>query len=212
MVEGIIINWMSAITAIVLAGGRGNRLGRDKTVEKIGENSMLQRVADSLSLICDGIVIVIAPEQPEPVLTSEAKLVADLYPGKGALGGLYTGLMASDSFYNLVIACDMPFLNPSLLRYIIQVSPGFDVAIPRDKEGRLEPLHALYSRNCLSPIYQQIQRGNLKIDGFLDQVKVRYVEDSEINEFDPRRLSFFNINTSNDLVKARAILEELENP
>ena len=77
--------------------------------------------------------------------------------------------------------------------------------------GRLEPLHAMYSKNCLSPIYRQIQRGDLKIDGFLGHVKVRYVEESETREIDPERLSFFNINTTDDLMKARAILEELEN-
>lgn len=198
------------MTGIVLAGGKGNRLGRDKTVERVGKNTILQRVVDNLSLVCEGLVIVIAQGQREPLLSAKATVAADLYPGKGALGGIYTGLAASDSPYNLVVACDMPFLNPSLLQYIKQLSPGFDAVIPRDKEGRLEPLLATYSKSCLPHIYRQIQQGNLKIDGFLEQVKVRYVEESETREIDPERLSFFNINTADDLIRARKILEELE--
>lgn len=203
---------MSSVTAIVLAGGKGDRLGRDKTLEPIGKDTMLQRVVDRLSLVCEDIVIVIAPGQRKPSLSTEARVAVDLYPGKGALGGIYTGLETSESFYNLVVACDMPFLNPSLLRYIIRVSPGFDAVVPRDKEGRLEPLHALYSKNCLPPIYRQIQEDKLKIDGFIGQVKVRYVEESEIGEIDPERLSFFNINTVDDLARARAIINKIKLP
>jgi molybdopterin-guanine dinucleotide biosynthesis protein A len=200
------------MTSIVLAGGKGGRLGRDKTLEKVGRHTLIQRIMDCLVLICDEIVVVIAPGQPEPSLSIKARVVVDLYPGRGALGGIYTGLVASDSFYNLVVACDMPFLNPSLLRYLIQVSPGFDVIIPRDREGKLEPLHALYSKNCLAPINKQIQQGELKLDGFLGQVKVRYVDETETDEFDPKHLSFFNINTPDDLRRARAIVEDLETP
>jgi len=167
---------------------------------------------DCLTSIGEDIVVVIAPGQPKPSLSSEAKVVVDLYPGKGALGGIYTGMMASSSFHNLIVACDMPFLNSSLLRYLMQVSDGYDAIIPRDKEGRLEPLHALYSKNCLNPIERQIQQANLKIDGFLGQVKVRYVEEAETKQFDPDHLSFFNINTPADLRRARAILGEPETP
>ena len=198
------------MTSIVLAGGKGGRLGRDKTLERVGGRSMLRRVVDCLTLICDEIIVVIAQGQPEPSLSAEARVVVDLYPGKGSLGGIYTGLVASGSFHNLVVACDMPFLNPSLLRYLMKVSPGFDVIIPRDRVGRLEPLHALYSKNCIDPINQQIQQGDLKVDGFLGQVRVRYVEEAEIDEFDPQHLSFFNINTPADLEKAEALIKEVE--
>jgi len=198
------------MNAIILAGGRGGRLGRDKTVEKVGGHTMLQRVTNCLTSICDEIIVVIAKDQPRPSLSVEAIVVIDIYPGMGSLGGIYTGLTASSSLYNLVVACDMPFLNPSLLEYLMKVSPGFDVVIPRDREGRLEPLHALYSKNCIDPIDKQLQQGNLKIDGFLDQVNVRYVEERETSEFDPQRLSFFNINTPADLEKAEAMLKEFQ--
>lgn len=198
------------ITSIVLAGGKGKRLGRTKLSEKIGGCTLCQRAIDRLIPVSDEILVVIAQGQPMPDLSVSVKIVVDLYPDKGALGGIYTGLVASSSFHNLVVACDMPFLNPTLLRYLIQISPGFDVVIPRVEEGKLEPLHVVYSKNCLNPIQRQIQEGNLKINGFLGQVKVRYVGEAEVEEFDPEHLSFFNINTQADLERARAMLGRAE--
>ena len=198
------------VTSIVLAGGKGKRLGRAKISEMICGRTLCQRAIDSLVPISDEILVVVAQGQPEPELTTKVKVVSDIYPDKGALGGIYTGLVASGSFHNLVVACDMPFLNPSLLRYLIKVSPGFDVVIPRVEKVKLEPLHVVYSKNCLTPILQQIQQGNLKVNGFLGQVKVRYVEEAEIEEFDAEHLSFFNINTSADLRRARAMIEKAE--
>ncbi len=194
------------MTSIVLAGGKGRRL-RDKLSKTIGGRTLLQRVIGSLSLLSEEVLVVIAQEQPKPAAAIE--VVVDLYPGGGALGGIYSGLVRARSLYNLVVAGDMPFLNPFLLRYLIQLSPGFDVVIPRI-EGKLEPLHAVYSKNCLVPIQQRIEQGELKIGGFLEQVRVRYVEEAEIDRLDPKHLSFFNINTLADLRRARAMWKELK--
>ncbi len=197
------------MTSIVLAGGKGLRLGRNKLAQMIGDRTLLERVVDRLSLLSGEILVVIAQGQPKPAVP-QTKVVVDLYPGKGVLGGIYTGLVAAQSFHVLVVAADMPFLNSSLLRYLIQLSPAYDVIIPKIGD-ELEPLHAIYSKNCLAPIQQQIEQGKLKVRDFLDQVRVRYVEEAEINRFDPKKVSFFNINTSADLGKARALLKESEN-
>jgi len=194
------------MTSIVLAGGKGKRL-EDKLSKTIGGRTLLQRVIDSLSLLSEEILVVIAQGQSQPAVAIKA--VVDLYPGGGALGGIYTGLVTSRSLNSLVTAGDMPFLNPFLLRYLIQLSPGFDVVIPRF-EGRLEPLHAIYSKNCLVPIQQRIEQGELKVGSFLEQVRVRYVEEAEIDKLDPKHLSFFNINTPADLRRAREMWKELK--
>ena len=120
------------------------------------------------------------------------------------LGGIYTGLVKSDSFYNLVIAADMPFLNESLLRYMIKMSDGFDFTLPRF-DNFFEPLHAVYSKNCIKPIESLFDQGKRIIIDLFDYVKVRFIEDEEIVKFDPQHLSFFNINTQKDLDKAREI-------
>ncbi|MCK4362854.1 MAG: molybdopterin-guanine dinucleotide biosynthesis protein MobA, partial [Dehalococcoidia bacterium] len=102
--------------------------------------------------------------------------------------------------------CDMPFLNIDLLRYIMELSPGFDVVIPRVDEG-VEPLHSVYSKNCLAPIEAYLREGRLKVSDLLPELKVRYVDNAEIERFDPRHLSFFNINSEADLERARRLLE-----
>jgi molybdopterin-guanine dinucleotide biosynthesis protein A len=133
------------------------------------------------------------------------RFAVDIYPGRGPLGGIYTGLAASTTVYNLVVACDMPFLNPDLLNYMIQVEPAFDLVVPR--VGKLtEPLHAVYSKNCLSPIENLLKENKLQVYKLFSLVKVRYVEAVEIDRFDPKHLSFFNINTETDLKKAKELL------
>ncbi len=194
------------ISCIVLAGGKGLRLVRNKSLATVGNTSLLQRVVSYLSFFDSDIIIVTAAKQSLPQLIGYSKLrmVTDTYPGKGSLGGIYTGLAASGSFYNLVVACDMPFLNQALLRYMIQLSGGFDLVVPR-LGNMLEPLHAVYAKSCLAPIENLLKQGNLSITELFALVRVRYVEAEEINRFDPKHLSFFNINTEADLGAARAI-------
>lgn len=198
------------MNSIVLAGGKGQRLGRSKLSEIVGGQPLIQRVVDVLGLVSDRVLIVIAQRQSEPIISSpvETRTTTDIYPGRGALGGIYTGLVSSASLHSLVVAADMPFLNPSLLRYLMSLSAGFDVVIPTLR-GEIEPLHAIYSRGCLEPIQDQLKEGGLRIRDLLQRVKVRYVGGDEIEEFDPKHLSFFNINTSNDLSRARSILGEI---
>jgi len=135
--------------------------------------------------------------------------MTDSYPGKGPLGGIYTGLAASTSFYNLVVASDMPFLNQALLRYMIQLSANFDLVVPR--LGNLaEPLHAVYAKSCLAPIEQMIKQDKLRVNQLFRLVKTRYVETEEIERFDPEHLSFFNVNTKADLAMARKLARGYE--
>jgi len=195
------------ISCIVLAGGKGLRLGHDKALEIIGNRGLLQRVVFHLSFFGSDIIIVAAKEQSFPRFVDYPKLriVADTYPGKGPLGGIYAGLATSDSFYNLVVACDMPFLNQALLRYMIQLSANFDLVVPRLGD-MVEPLHAVYSKGCLAPIKYLLKQGNLRVAELFTLVRVRYVETMEINRFDPKHLSFFNINTEADLEMARELV------
>lgn len=199
------------INCIVLAGGKGLRLGRNKTLESVGEVSLLRRVVESVAFLGSEIIVVTATESTFPRFQEYPKLrsIADAFPGKGPLGGIYTGLAASQTIYNLVVACDMPFLNHELLRYMIQVTPGFDIVVPR-VDGMVEPLHAIYSRECLPTIERMLKKDNLSVNKLPGLVNTRYVETSEIDRFDPCHMSFFNINTEADLKKARRLLEETD--
>ena len=198
------------ISSIVLAGGKGLRLGRYKALVELDGESLVQRVVSRLSFLNSDIIIVLAEGQQPPQVTGYQKLriVTDAYPGKGPLVGIYTGLLSSDSYYNLVVACDMPFLNQYLLSYMLQISAGFDVTIPR-LGNLVEPLHAVYSKNCLEVIEKLLGEGSFKIDRLLGMVKVRYVDAEEIDDFDPEHLSFFNINTKDDLKTAEGLINRV---
>ena len=197
------------IGCIVLAGGAGFRLGRDKRLETVGSVSLLERVLSQISFLNSEIVLVAASCFPHSHISGYPglRVVSDIYPGSGPLGGIYTGLKAARSFYNLVVACDMPFLNRDLIRYMMAISGGSDVVIPRIGEY-LEPLHAVYSKACIAPAESLLTQGQLRVGGILNRLKVRYVDADEINCFDPGHLSFFNINTKSDLAKARGLLKE----
>ena len=198
------------ISCIVLAGGKSLRLGRDKAFETVDNRNLLQWVLFRLRMFNSEVVLVTSTEQPFTQFTGHPrlKIVTDNYPGKGPLGGIYTGLVASESLYNLVIACDMLFLNQGLLRYMMQLLADFDLVVPR--LGKLvEPLHSIYSKSCLAPIESLLRQGSLQVYQLFSLVKVRYVEAEEIDKFDPQHLSFFNINTEADLEKARELIKSV---
>ena len=199
-------------SSIILAGGKGLRLGQDKVLETVGNRSLLEQVISCVSSLSSDIIIVTARERIIPQLNGplKPKVVTDIFPSKGPLGGIYTGLATSASFYNLVVACDMPFLNSGLLHYMIQNSNGFDIVTPRI-DALVEPLHAVYAKSCLTTIETMFKQGELSVHKLLEMVKVRYVEAEEINRFDPEHLSFFNINTKADLEKAKELASRITN-
>jgi molybdenum cofactor guanylyltransferase len=200
------------IGCIVLAGGKGLRLGRDKALETVDSQSLLQRVVTQLSSFSSEIIIVTAKGKsfPQFFRNPRFRIVADAYPGRGALVGLATGLAASRARYNLAVACDMPFLNQALLRYMLGLTAGFDLVVPRLAE-MVEPLHAVYAKSCLAPIERLLEQGNMQVNALLGLVKVRYVEADEVDRFDPRHLSFFNVNTRADLERAQRLAKEILN-
>lgn len=195
------------MTAIVLAGGGGTRLGKDKLLEEVGGRPLLQRAIDRLDRVSETILVVTAPRQPHPAVRAAHARIAfasDIHPGMGVIGGIYTGLSLSGALHSLVVAADMPFLNPGLLTYLTGAAAGFDVVMPRIG-GLIHPLHAVYSRDCRPAIREEMEKGGRQVRAILDRVRVRYVEETEIDAVDPRHLSFFNVNTPADLEEARRI-------
>ena len=190
------------MTAIVLAGGKSLRLGRSKALEVIGGKSLIERVVERLEPVANQLLIVTSQEQPDLPVTVKAEVLIDVYPGKGPLGGIYTGLVSSRSSQSIVVACDMPFLNTELLRYMIELSGDFDAVVPRLANGMIEPLHAVYSKNCLGIMKIRLENNELGITPFLNQLRVRYIEEAECQRFDPQLLTFFNINRQADLERA----------
>ncbi|MBI2906104.1 MAG: molybdenum cofactor guanylyltransferase [Chloroflexi bacterium] len=196
----------SGTASIVLAGGRSSRLGRDKLREVIGEKSVIQRVLEAVAPVSSEIIVVTADRELALPSYPAARLVHDIHPGKGSLGGIYSGIVMSTRYHSLVVAGDMPFLNTALLRHMVAASGSFDVVLPK-VDDYVEPLHAVYSKDCLPAIEDLLRQDNLRILDFFDRVRVRYLEEEEIDLFDPKHLSFFNVNTEADLVTARELAE-----
>ena len=197
------------VSGVALAGGQSKRLGRNKAIEKIGDQSLIERVVGKLSQVTSETVVVVAEESRATDLSLPpwVRTAADLYPGTGSLGGIFTGLSVAKGNYGVVVACDMPFLNVDLIRFMLDIVSDYDAVVPR-LQGRPEPLHAVYSKNCIGPIERCLQADQLKIAIFFEQINVAYLEDDDIEAFDPNHLSFFNVNTQEDLDKALALEAE----
>jgi len=189
----------------VLAGGRSRRLGQDKAQITINGVSLLQRVVNTLSVLNNDILVVTSTVNPPLDVTGpKLRIVEDIFPGKGPLGGVYTGLKASGSPQNIVVGCDMPFINLNLLTIMVDHAAGYDAVIPR--VGTLvEPLHAVYSTACVEIFKRQIEADRLSIWEVLELLKIHHIEKETIESVDPAHLSFFNVNTLAELETARRL-------
>ena len=137
------------ITGVVLAGGMSRRLGRNKALEIIDGQPMITGVIEKIQKITSSIIVVVNDVERGRLLpiSEEISIVADVFPDKGSLGGIYTGLISSSTKWTIVVACDMPFINLGLMRHMISQTPNHDVVIPVTS-GRPETMHALYSKKC----------------------------------------------------------------
>ena len=194
------------VSGIVLAGGQSRRLGRDKAVELVGGQPLIRRVIGRIVDVSDEVVVVVADEARGKVLALDDghRIALDLYPGKGSLGGIFSGLCAARAEWSIVVACDMPFLNLDLLSFMLTLRKDADAVVPV-LEGRPEPTHAIYSKRCLPYIEPRLKADDLKIARFFEEVRVKYVPEADIARFDPDHLSFFNVNTPSDLDQALAL-------
>jgi molybdopterin-guanine dinucleotide biosynthesis protein A len=193
------------VSGVILAGGASSRLGINKALVRISGEALIERVVRSLEPLVGEILIVSGKARPFEGLG--LRCVADIYAGAGVLGGLHAGLSRMKGRYALLVGCDMPFLSNALLRYLISLREGYDVVMPR--VGHLyEPLHAVYARTCLPTLSKRIAAGERRIRRACRGLRTRYVEAERIAALDPEGLSFFNVNTQDDLLRCRALLRE----
>lgn len=194
-----------AVSAIVLAGGQSKRLGRNKALLEVEGQPLVSRTIQKLAALSDDLLVVTSDPARYAPLGLPARLVSDERPGMGSLMGIYSGLRVARHTHALAVACDMPFLNLPLLRYMMPLADGHDVVIPR-LGGFFEPLHAIYGKSCLPFMAGLLEQGRRQIIAFFDHVRVRYVEEDEIEKFDPHHLSFVNVNTPGDWERVQELL------
>ena len=191
------------LAGVILAGGKSRRMGRDKSLLMLQGETLVARTVRTLAQLSDDLILV--TNTPDQFTGLSVTLTGDVIPGGGALSGIHAGLVAARSEWALVVACDMPFLNLDLLRYMAGLTPGHAAVVPR-WQGELETLHTLYSRQCLPAIEPILRRGGGRIIEFYERVNVRYVKPSEIARFDPQGLSFYNINSPEDWTRAQELV------
>ena len=184
------------LTGIILSGGKSIRMGENKAFIEIEGVPIIHRIQTLFKNLFQEVIIV--SNQKDLFLNLESKVYSDLLPQRGVLGGLYTGLFFSSFPYSFCVACDMPFLKEAVIEYLIKNAEGYDVIVPKTKDG-LQPLHAIYSKNCLEPMKELIDHGRYKIIDIYPMVKVRIIEE-ELAYLDPMGESFININTPEELL------------
>jgi molybdopterin-guanine dinucleotide biosynthesis protein A len=194
-----------AWSIVIQAGGESRRMGQNKALMLFHGQPLIERVVFRLKSTADELLI--TTNHPDLFQFLDLPLFPDIFPGKGALGGLFTALSAANNSVVAVVACDMPFINPELLtaERDLLLQGNWDVVIPRSDEG-LEPLHAVYRRDsCLAAIRQALEIDQLRLVAWFGDVKVHELDLAEISVLDPGLLSFKNINTPEEFKQAESL-------
>jgi molybdopterin-guanine dinucleotide biosynthesis protein A len=193
------------LTVCIQAGGESSRMHEDKALKPFLGRPLIQRVIERLSPIAEEILV--TTNRPDDYRFLGLRLVPDLKPGRGALGGLYTAIASASHPIVAVAACDMPFASAPLLEAAsrLLVEEAADVVIPRSEEG-YEPLHAVYRRvTCLPAIAEAIDADQWKVISWFPQVKVHILTAEERKQYDPSGLAFWNVNTPEEFSKAEEL-------
>jgi molybdopterin-guanine dinucleotide biosynthesis protein A len=195
------------LTVCIQAGGESSRMGEDKALKPFLGRPLIQRVIDRLSPIADELIV--TTNHPESYQFLGLRLIPDLKPGRGALGGLYTAITSASQPLVAVVACDMPFASPALLEAAsrLMVQEAADVVIAKTEEG-YEPIHAVYRREtCLPSIEAAIEADQWRVIAWFPQVKVRILTSDELKQYDPQGLAFWNVNTPDEFIQAEQLAQ-----
>ena len=201
---------LSMLSIVIQAGGQSSRMGRNKALLPFLGQPLIERVLSRVNPLADEILVSANPSEEYNFLN--VPLIPDVIPGIGALGGLFTALKAASCPFVGVVACDMPFANPILLRGCQEMldNSDFDAVIPSSVYG-LEPLHAVYRREtCFLPIEKAIQVGQRRLISWHEAANIRILTPDETAQYDPDGITFWNINTPEEFREAEEKAREIE--
>jgi molybdopterin-guanine dinucleotide biosynthesis protein A len=194
------------LSIVIQAGGESRRMGQDKALRSFLGEPLILRVIHRMAPIAAEILV--TTNNLEAYRFLNLPLVPDRIPGRGALGGLYTALYAASNPLVAVVACDMPFANPDMLRAasdLLAQQPELGAVIPRLEYGT-EPFHSVYRREqCLPFVEAALQNDRWRVDAWFPQVPIHFLTPVEIAAFDPDELAFQNVNTPEEWQQAEAL-------
>ena len=193
-------------TGVILAGGMNTRFsGQDKAFLSVGGKLIIDHLYSIFNVLFEDIILV--TNNPHKYLGWDINIVTDLFPVRSSLTGIHAGLFYTLNPFAFFAACDTPFLKRELVETIVNsIEQGVDVVIPETPAG-LEPLCAVYSKECLKPVEQHIIHKKLKVQQLFQKRCVKKIPEKILREKDPDLMSFFNINTPEDLDKANKMME-----
>ena len=189
-------NKITNTAGVILAGGRSSRFGSNKALAPIKDKPLVQHVAETVKTLFEEALLV--TNTPETYLFVELPSVADKFPGDGPLAGIHAALKTIKSPRAFISGCDMPNLNPQLIRHLCSINGGWQAVIPRHSMG-IEPLHAIYHKDCMDVLEQYLAAGIRKIGSVLEKLQVRWVDEEEILSIVPDLTVFHNVNRPDDL-------------
>jgi molybdopterin-guanine dinucleotide biosynthesis protein A len=195
------------VTGVIQAGGKSTRMGgRPKALLELGGRRIIERVLDAVAPVVDDVLVV--TNTPDLYAFLRVPMVPDAWPEHGSLGGIFTGLAAAAGDAAFTVACDMPFLHSEVARLVVRRAEEGDVVIPRVGE-QFETMHAVYGKACLPAIEARLRAGRLKIVGFFEDVRVVEIGEAEVAHHRVPEVAFMNVNTPEELERARALVAEL---
>lgn len=187
------------MTGIVLAGGRSSRMGRDKSVLPWHNSNLVQTVIRKVGQVCEDIVLV--SNQPRNV-SHRVRVVGDIVPGMGPLGGIHAGLTHAKHPLAFVTACDMPYIVPEAISFLSQqAGEEWDVVIPANGD-QFEPMFAVYRKTCIPAIEAMLKDNRRQIIGFFSLIRLKKIDVSCLRQFDKELTMFTNINTAEEYERA----------
>ena len=185
-----------------MAGGKNSRFsGKNKALVRIGGKRILDCIYEVFTFLFDKIILV--TNDPVQYMEWDFDIVTDIFPIRSSLTGIHTGLFYITTPYAFFVACDIPFIRKELIEILLDgVEPGIDIVIPETSKG-VEPLCSVYSKRCFKPIEEQLEKKSLKIQRVFQKVRVKKIPEDILRTIDPDLVSLSNINTPDDLARAK---------
>jgi molybdopterin-guanine dinucleotide biosynthesis protein A len=200
-------------SAVILAGGFSRRFGRDKALVVLAGKPLIFHVIDRVSKVVDEVLVVVSSEKQkimfEAILEKKTTLVIDKDDSQSPLVGAITGFEVSRAKYSLLLPCDTPLVSTEIIQFLLDMGTNRSAAIPRWPNGYIEPLQAVYrTESALTAAKSALKQGKLNMKSMIDNLRgVRYVSTMVLEQLEPDLLTFFNVNTPQDLKKAEALLK-----
>ena len=196
---------ITAVTGVILAGGQSRRMGQNKALMRLGNEPLIVHVIRQMESVTDELLLI--TNEPDLYTSLKLPICPDILPDMGALGGLHAGLSYAANSTVICVGCDMPLLQSNLLSHLVALLGPYDAVVPCvqavDRPSPVfQTLSAVYSKRCLPVIDEMLAVDELRVHALYDRIDARIVQPHEWRKFDPRGLSFFNINTPEDFEKA----------